>query len=231
MLRRTVRLARVGALVGAEAATVAVLHGLARIDGLRGPGGDPAAWLRTSSPEEVVAGTLRLLAVGCAWWLLASTVVYAVALVAGRAALARTLCRVVLPSVRRRVERALAVSIVASATLGSGVAGIAAAGEPVPEPSVEVRDGRAVEALPPPGPPAAPTAPLPAPVPPPAPAEVAPAVHVVSAGESLWTIAAARTVPGGDVGRYWMRVVDANRATLRSGNPNLIYPGEAVELP
>jgi nucleoid-associated protein YgaU len=56
-------------------------------------------------------------------------------------------------------------------------------------------------------------------------------VHVVAAGESLWTIAAARVAPGADVAPYWARVVDANRQSLRSGNPNLIYPGEVVELP
>jgi hypothetical protein len=50
MLRRALRIARVGVLVGAEAVAVVVLHGLARVDGLRGPGADPAAWLRTASP-------------------------------------------------------------------------------------------------------------------------------------------------------------------------------------
>jgi nucleoid-associated protein YgaU len=56
-------------------------------------------------------------------------------------------------------------------------------------------------------------------------------VHVVAAGESLWTIAAARIAPGTDVAPYWARVVEANRSTLRSGHPNLIYPGEAIALP
>ncbi|MGH9033301.1 MAG: LysM peptidoglycan-binding domain-containing protein, partial [Acidimicrobiia bacterium] len=84
------------------------------------------------------------------------------------------------------------------------------------------------------GPPASvspPTTPLPAPGPPPAPVEAAPAVHVIAPGESLWTIAAAQVAPEADVAPYWAQVVEANRATLRSGNPNLIYPGEVVELP
>ena len=232
MAARTLRLA---ALIGIELTAVVAVHLLAGVDGLGGPGTDPVAWLRSSSPEEVVAGTTRLVALGCAWWLLASTALYVVAVVAGRATLARALRRLVLPAVRRHVDHALAVSMMATVALGSGLSGLAAAGEPPPPPSVtlEVRDGRAVEALPT-GPPASvspPPAPLPAPDPPPAPVEVAPAVHVVAAGESLWTIAAARVAPGTDVAPYWARVVEANRSTLRSGNPNLIYPGEAIALP
>ena len=239
MARRTLRITT---LIGVEVVAIIALHRLARVDGFGGPGADPAGWLRSSSPEEVVGSTVRLVAVGCAWWLLTSTVLYATALAAGRATLARALSRLVLPAVRGPVERALAVSMMATATFGSGLSGVAAAGEPpLPPPTLDVRDGRAVEALPTstpppttPGPPASvspPTAPRPAPDPPPAPAEAAPAVHLVAAGESLWTIAARRVAPGGDVAAYWARLVETNRATLRSGNPNLIYPGEAIMVP
>ena len=31
--------------------------------------------------------------------------------------------------------------------------------------------------------------------------------------------------------RYWVAVCDANRARVRSGNLNLIYPGELIVLP
>lgn len=62
--------------------------------------------------------------------------------------------------------------------------------------------------------------------------------HVVTSGESLWTI--ARDVlresrhenpTDAQLAPYWRKVVAANRATLRSGNPNLIFPGEVVVLP
>jgi hypothetical protein len=33
------------------------------------------------------------------------------------------------------------------------------------------------------------------------------------------------------IAEYWERVVALNRATLRSGNPSLIFPGEIVALP
>jgi hypothetical protein len=57
--------------------------------------------------------------------------------------------------------------------------------------------------------------------------------HVVVRGDNLWSIAAAHLGAhrAADVAPYWQRVVDANRATLRSGDPSLIYPGEHVTLP
>ena len=63
--------------------------------------------------------------------------------------------------------------------------------------------------------------------------------HVVRVGENLWRIAQAELAratgdahPGDDaVAGYWQRVVAANRATLRSGDPSLIFAGEVVTLP
>jgi hypothetical protein len=34
-----------------------------------------------------------------------------------------------------------------------------------------------------------------------------------------------------EIGRYWVRLVDLNRHRLRSGDPNVVYPGETVLLP
>ena len=79
-----------------------------------------------------------------------------------------------------------------------------------------------------------------------APAEPAPenrvqASHAVAEGESLWTIARdhlAQVRGGGaekpatrEVAAYWIRVVEVNRLRLRSGDPDLIYPGEQIVLP
>lgn len=67
------------------------------------------------------------------------------------------------------------------------------------------------------------------------------ATHRVVRGDHLWGIAAARLAGrnGGDrrcltaraVAPYWRRVVAANRHRLRSGDPDLIFPGERVVLP
>ena len=62
--------------------------------------------------------------------------------------------------------------------------------------------------------------------------------HEVVAGDHLWSIAAdhlARNRPDSpgesEIARYWRRVIDANRDRLRSGDPDLIFPGELIELP
>lgn len=77
----------------------------------------------------------------------------------------------------------------------------------------------------------APAAPAPRPAP-------TAATYVVVPGDNLWRIARARieaTVPhratDGEVVRYWRRLVDENRTTLRSGDPNLIFPGEILRVP
>jgi hypothetical protein len=251
------RVAALVALLAAEALTVVVVHRLGSTDGLGGPGADPAGWLRSAAPEEVVGGGLRLAALAAAWWLLASTAVYAAAHLLGSPAAIARLRWAVLPGLRGWIDRAVGASVLASVALGTP--GLAAAGAGEPPPVLDVRDGRA-DSVPDPAPPTtvppttappttappttapSPTAP-PAPDPSPVPAEPTslPAPYVVVSGDSLWTIAAAHLaratgravaeVPVGEVASYWARVVDHNRDALRSGNPNLIYPGEALELP
>src|SRR5436189_166620 len=66
-------------------------------------------------------------------------------------------------------------------------------------------------------------------------------LHHVALGDNLWTIARDRLAtvtrrPPAELGereiaRYWLDVVDANRASLRSGDPDLIFPGELIKLP
>ena len=66
---------------------------------------------------------------------------------------------------------------------------------------------------------------------------LAAANYTVEHGDNLWLIAERHLrseVPepsAEDVAGYWQLVITANRATLRSGDPNLIYPGEVVRLP
>gem|GEM_PF-1076104 len=60
-------------------------------------------------------------------------------------------------------------------------------------------------------------------------------------GDNLWKIARdhlSRERSGGsgqptnhEVAAYWLRVIEANRDGLRSGDPDLIYPGERINLP
>jgi nucleoid-associated protein YgaU len=60
----------------------------------------------------------------------------------------------------------------------------------------------------------------------------------VRTGDHLWKISRAhleaelgRAVSNSEVTPYWREVIDANLEHLRSGDPDLIYPGETVFLP
>lgn len=57
---------------------------------------------------------------------------------------------------------------------------------------------------------------------------------VVVKGDHLWKISAQHVgaeAGNSEVAPYWREVVDVNTPQLRSGDPDLIYPGEVVELP
>lgn len=54
---------------------------------------------------------------------------------------------------------------------------------------------------------------------------------VVRRGDHLWKISARHLAAGVPVAPYWRQVVEVNTPRLRSGDPDLIYPGELVELP
>ena len=246
-------------LVAGEAIAVVALHRLGGVDGFAIPRNDLARWLQQTPSEEVLLAGVRLAALVAAWWLLGSTLLYVAARVARLHGTAAALGWATLPAVRRWADRAAAVSIVAATALGVGRP--AAADPPpttssttapvvidadhrdpvrVPSrPPSSVRTGQAVDPPPVPSvPPDAQTAPVPA-TPPPAP--TAGATHTVARGEHLWSIAARQvaTATGkppadlapADIAPYWLRVVEVNRPGLRSGNPNLVYPGEVVELP
>jgi len=57
---------------------------------------------------------------------------------------------------------------------------------------------------------------------------------VVERGDHLWKISARHLGPEateGEVAPYWREVITVNTPHLRSGDPDLIYPGEVVRLP
>jgi nucleoid-associated protein YgaU len=65
-----------------------------------------------------------------------------------------------------------------------------------------------------------------------------PETVVVAKGDHLWKISerhlGARMntkPPTSAIGPYWRDVIDENVANLRSGDPDLIYPGEVIEMP
>lgn len=60
---------------------------------------------------------------------------------------------------------------------------------------------------------------------------------VVEPGDHLWSITEARlsedgeVPPVSDVDPLWRRVIEENEGRLRSGDPDLIYPGERILVP
>jgi nucleoid-associated protein YgaU len=188
----------------------------------------------TSTDDCLAALRLGLEAVAALLgaWLLAGTAASAARRAVPALRAHARLDRATLPVIRR------ALDVLFAASLGGGlVAGAAAAasGPDVPvvrrPVAIEQPQPRPSSSSPPPSAPS--TSP-----PPSAPSVRQPTRHVVAPGESLWIIARAAILvrtngaaDDRDVARYWARVVAANRAHLRSSSPNLIFPGEVVELP
>jgi hypothetical protein len=239
---------RTAVLLGGELAALVVLHHLGSAPGFALPRSDPARWLREAAPLDVTAAVLRVLALAAACWLLASTVWWL--LPSRRGHVARR-SRFAMPGSRRLAEWTFALTLVggtAFSASGAAAATATASTTPSSTPSsaqapspTGVRTGRGLVAVPAPAAPAPPPAPVP-----PAPAATptappGPGVHVIEPGENLWTIAAAQvgtttnraagTVPAVEVAPYWLALCELNRATIRSGNPSLVYPGEVLQLP
>lgn len=205
-------------LTGTQIASLRALSLVGSIPFLRTPGFDLPSWhlwLATTPPQDAIASLLRLVALGCTWWLLAGTGLHLAARLTRIPGLVRATRWTTPQAVRRLIDRAVALSFVA--TLAGGSAALAGGGPPpVPLPVVS---------------------PQPAPMPAAPPAQRPPDHHTVRAGDNLWSIAAGHladrgiTLSNGRIAPYWRDLVQENRATLRSGDPDLIFPGETVSLP
>ncbi len=229
------------------------------------PWGSVRSWLDIAPLEDVVASGFRSIALVVAYWIAASTAAYAAARISRVPRLIRAAAWATLPPIRRAIDRAIAVTVTATA-LASPIAPAVAGEIPSPpEPIVyQILDGGVPTPINPPV--VDPTVILPPGVggagytPQPAgglavedeAAAAEPggvrheagaagdtAVHEVVTGDNLWTISAGhlRTLfpelepATGEIAVYWRHVIETNAANLRSGNPNLIYPGEQIVLP
>jgi nucleoid-associated protein YgaU len=211
----------------------AALVALTRL-GSQAPFAIPAAgagrWLRTAPPADVLVVSLRWIALAGAWWMLATTALYAGASMTRLAGAVRAVRWAALPAVRRAVDAAFAASLVAGSVLAPGAADATAGATPTT--TAGVRDGhaRGVASLPA----------APAPVPKPAPIPMVASVVVV-AGDNLWELSARHLaaatgrarpdVGDGEIAPYWVAVCEQNRGALASRDPDLILPGEVVTFP
>lgn len=257
---------------------------------------DPAGWLAGTSPERVLLAVGRIVALGLAYWLAGSTLVYTAARASGIPGLVRSVEWMTVPAVRRVAERVVAVSLTVSTFTGGSAAALAN-DQPVPDIEssvitnvhsdplatsvyipVPAGDTPIIVPIPtadddqgaagdegqyrprPAGPGAASETPPPPPfvVPPGAPAApptvIDPAAadreaggtlsatqeypYTVVAGDNLWTAAEAhltavmgRAPSEAETATYWSHMIDTNRSRLRSGDPDLIFPGEIIVCP
>jgi hypothetical protein len=188
---------------------------------------DPVGWLRTTTAENALVEVGRVVVLALVAWMVVATLLALAARIVDLV-VGTTTC---VAAVSHVVPRFIIAMVVA--TLATSVPALAQTHTPVP-PVGPVRDGRAATAPLPPttAPLAIPTAP-PTPIPTPTPSRTAATAttHVVMAGESLWSIARDRVGDGDALLPYWRALCDANRATLRSGDVNVIAPGETLVLP
>jgi hypothetical protein len=203
--------------------------------------GAPTAW---QSDDLGIAVTWLAAVIGSAWLAL-TTLACVVASTRGRHAAATRIAGWAPPLARGILQAALVGTWVVVPTVAYAapatplVVEVSPAGRLVPPPATRsALDAPVVRAPQTTSPaPASPGAPHPAPTP--AAPRVPDRAYVVRPGDNLWRIARAEVMRAGGgthpdgamIDRYWRRVILANRATLRSGDPSLIYTGELVTLP
>ena len=246
------RMVGLALMVGVQVATIAALHGLGRLSWMRVPWADVGTWLELAPLEDVVAAVLRTIALGIAYWIAASTAAYALARALRIPRAVAATAWATLPAVRRVIDRAIAVSATAAALSAPLAPALAAdIGAATPDPvTYEISETGiptpvdAPEASPtrvaPPGTEGAGYTPTPA-----GGVElgseagqIAEVHYEVVKGDNLWKISQRHLghVIGDDVDAqqvsiYWRQVIELNQPNLRSGDPNLIYPGEQIVLP
>lgn len=253
-----IRLRRVLALPAAlavELGAVILLHRLGAAPGL-----DAGVMLQPgAAPADALMAAARLAGLVAAWWLLAGTVLSAAAAVTRAPGAVRALARIAPVPIRLLAARAVAATLSVSIAAGGGVPAAAdavpAADLAVPvvhdgvviPPAATLRGEDAGAAAIGTAPPGGSTGVGASPgagevhVVAPGASTGAGEVHVVAPGEHLWAIASARVAaarprgagppPGAAVAVYWLRLVEANRDGLRSGDPDVVHPGERLALP
>lgn len=220
-----------------------LLWSLGRLDWLVVDWADPLSWVRGAELEVAAAAIARLAGMAVVGWVVISTLAYVLARLLGAGV--ESLRWLSIGPLRRVADALLAGSLLVS-TMAPAAAGV----DPVPPPAAESTVG---------GVPAVDPAYVPVPAGPgqyrsrPSeesrphaeegePSDSAPPTGeiqvVVSEGDHLWMLAEnrltqllGRRVSEHEVAPYWVEVVEANRHRIRSGDPDLIFPGEEILLP
>lgn len=206
--------------VALPATVLIVLHRLGSLQWLRIDRTDPLGWLSASPVEEIVAATLRYLAIGLCYWLMLSTVAYLLAMRFAGPRIVSAVGRFTAPYIRRMAERAIAGSLAFSTILTPltalplepDIPSVAPDYLPwnqasVPDEQITIRLDASLEVI------------------------VRPGDHLWALAERRMNEVLGRPASDPEIAPYWVKVVDANRESIRSGDPNLIFPGEVIVLP
>ena len=197
----------------------------------------PLIWLLRTSPEDVVAALLRLAALATCWWVIGSFLTALLVRVVGWRPAIRMVDRLAPLLVRRLAQRLTGGALLAVSVLGPTSPAVALSGyEPAAPVGRFTPPGMAVDDTP-----ASPPVLQRPPATPPTTSTGGERRVAVAPGDHLWGIARAevarrlgvgpREVAATQVAAYWRRVVAANEGRLRSGDPDLLFPGEVVILP
>jgi hypothetical protein len=183
--------------------------------------------------ESVLLGVGRYIGLILTGWLVVSQLLYTLAVATDADRLAHWLRPIILPLFRRAVAGLASVSItlstvtaMAQTSTGPTVVTIdydslrqEAIPTPILEPLIEVETEECAIDVP-------------------AGSYSAPLVWLVRPGDHLWKVAGEhlqivldREPTRDELARYWVEVIDAARPVIRSGDPDLIYPGEEIPLP
>jgi nucleoid-associated protein YgaU len=212
-----------------------LLHRLGDLEWTRIGWADPITWLRTADATQVLVASLRMLGLVLCYWLAASTLVYVCALASRSSGAIRAAAATTPSAIRRAAGRITVVAVAASTMAGPAAAAVGSTRPVISAP--DPIDARVVEA------PSDPWQVDPGFLPvtvrrsPPIAAERSSRVEVRS-GDTLWGLAErqlatrlGRPPATGEIASYCRTLVAANLPGLRSGDPDLIHPGEIIVLP
>lgn len=204
---------------------------------------DPLLWLTRTPPEDVVAALLRVAALGASWWVIGTFLAALLVRAVGWRPAIRVVDRLAPRLVRRTAQRLTGGALLAASILGPtgpAVATVDDSGAAMPV-QVFAPPGAAAEGVPDPSPPGSDQPATTPPTPTPSPSSAPERRVRVAPGDHLWGIArtevarrrgiAPQDTATGEVAAYWRRVVQVNEARLRSGDADLLFPGEDVILP
>jgi len=229
-----------------EAALVAALHWVGS-DLYDVPMRALGPWFQTTEPTVALVALARLVGLAIGYWLITTTVLYALSYHLGLDSLTRLLHWVTLPVVRHVVQGVTALSLTGATILApSALSTLPAMAQHIAVAQGDTTSTTGGDGTYTPGAAGWPSStedgsfwlPNAGLTPAAVGAQAGAQSYIVVKGDNFWTIAEnrLRAVKGGtvterEVATYWVEVVNANRATISSGDPDLIFPGEEVQLP